>query len=88
MLPENMRYAFKSLSRSSDVFSIIKTGNFMISNFIGEKPTAQCFDVVCNKCAVYSLFDKLLLQFKTFELNILLSQWKKPLTKLYNNRKS
>ena len=49
MLHENMRYALESLSRSSDVFSIIKTGNFMFSNYICENSTAQCFDVVCNK---------------------------------------
>ena len=30
MLHENMRYALESLSRNSDVFSIIKMGSFMI----------------------------------------------------------
>ena len=67
MLHANMRYALESHSRSSDLFSIIKKGKFMISNFICEKPTAQCFDVVCNKCEAYFLFDKLLPQFKSFE---------------------
>ena len=56
-------------------FQIIKTETFMISNLIREKPTVKYFDVVCNKCEVYFLFDKLLLQFKSFEFRGV--KWKK-----------
>jgi hypothetical protein len=83
MLHENMRYALESLSRGSDIFTTIKTGNSMILNFVCEKPTKQCFNAVCKECTACNMFDKLLLQFEQFELDVSWNQWQKPQEKSY-----
>ena len=89
MLHENMPYALESLLWSSDIFSIIKTGNFMVSNFICEKPTAHVLMLFAiNLQFIFCLINYYPnLNHLSFveELDILWSPWQKHQTKLYNN---